>query len=154
LATTTIKTPVLVSDTAVCVASTTGITPGLGLFVDQELMSVVSLGLPSLGGTNVNVLRGRGGSATQQHSSGATVYIGQQDQFYSAPPVGAPGQSVLVTPYIDVVAGKVYYPQGDELPTYKGNTTYTHRWWQEVTNTPGYGALGIRTTTQTPPTSN
>lgn len=156
LSTTTLVAPVAPDSTSIVVASTTGISEGLGLFADAELMSVVSIGLPTRGGTAVNVLRGRGGSTSQNHSSGATVYIGRSDQFYSQDPVGAPGAVVLVSPWINVTNGRVWLPQGDELPLSGGpqGQTNTSRWWQQVVTTYGQGDLGIRTATQSPTTSN
>ena len=153
LASTTLAAVVNESDTAVNVASTTGISKGIGLFVENELMSVVSVGLPSGNGTMVNVLRGRGATAQRRHSNGATVYIGRPDQFYSTDPVGTPGTVVQVSPYINTTNGTVWFPQGDEVPG-SSNTSPQPRWWQLVTNTPGIGDLGVRTTTQTPTSSN
>ena len=155
LSSTTLMAPAEVGDTAVCVASTTGITPGLQLFVDQELMSVVSVGLASLGGTLVNVLRGRGATGTQRHSNGATVWLAQGYQTYSQDPIGAPGEIVEVTPYINTQNGTMWIPQGDDAPSLSGNNTSPSvRWWQQVTPTHGITSLGVRTSSTDPLVSN
>lgn len=130
-------------DRAVCVASVTNIAPGLQLWVDQELMGVVSLGLPSTGGTMVNVLRGRAGTASAYHSNGAVVFIGRGDQFYAVDPKGAPIDNIPVSPYINTTNGTMWLAEGDEIPG-------TTRWWQPVTQSYDFGALGVRTTTQVP----
>jgi DNA processing protein len=59
LATTTLAEPVDASAGSIKVASTSSLTAGIRLFVDRELMSVVSLGL----GSRVNVARGVDGIA-------------------------------------------------------------------------------------------
>jgi hypothetical protein len=153
LSTTNLLASANAQDTAVCVASTANITPGLQLFVDQELMKVVSLGLPSRGGTMVNVLRGRGGAGAHRHSNGATVYIGRGDQFYSYDPVGAPGSVVLVSPHINTLNGNIWFAQGDDVPPVMGNTSPSVRWWQLATTTYGNTSLGVATTTQSPTSS-
>jgi hypothetical protein len=130
LSTTTLAQSVGSGDRQVKVLSTSGLIPGLRLFVDGELMTVVSLGIDSW----VNVLRGVDGSAAQAHSSGNTIFIGRGDQFYSSDPTGEPPAAVPVDPYINVINGAVFYAQGDSL---------TKRWWQKRTTTYEIGALGI-----------
>lgn len=96
LSTTTLSVYVGLMDGQIRVASTSGILPKDRLWIDRELMGVISLG-PS---TLVNVLRGVGGTSASAHSSSAVVTIGRGDQFYSCDPVGAPASSVSVQPYI------------------------------------------------------
>lgn len=145
LSSTTLKTNCAASDTAVQLTSTTGVTVNnlttLRFWVDRELMTVVSLGL----GTWVNVLRGSDGSIASAHGSSATVYIGRADQFQSSDPVGTPPSPVLVSPWINVLTGTIWLAEGDESGPSAGA-----RFWQIVTNVPGTGSLGVRTTTQTP----
>jgi hypothetical protein len=71
LSTTTLAAAVTVTDGQVKVVSTAGIVPGLRLYIDQELLTVVSLGI----GTAVTVRRGVDGTATTAHASTATVRI-------------------------------------------------------------------------------
>lgn len=145
LSATTLKTTCAAGDTAVQLASTTGLTVNnvttLRLWIDRELLTVISLGL----GTWVNVLRGSDGSIASAHGSSAVVYIGRADQFYAADPIGLPPSPVLVSPWINVLTGTMWLAEGDELGPSAGA-----RFWQAVTNVPGTGALGVRTTTQNP----
>jgi len=135
LATTTLLVQAVVTDSAVQVASTAGITPGLRLYIDQELMAVVSLGI----GTSVNVLRGVDGTATAAHASSATVTIGRADQFYTQDPIGPP-LIVEVTPWINVVTGTQWTPQGDTT-----GPNASAQWWAKMETTHAVGALGVRT---------
>lgn len=144
LSTTTLSTPVGTSEKQIEVASTSGLTEGTRLWIDRELMSVVSLGV----GNWVNVRRGVDGTNASAHASTATVYIGRADQFYSSDPVGSPPDAVLVSPYINTRSGEVWFAQGDVLPT--GQAI---RWWQRQTTTYETGPLGIRTTTLDPSSS-
>lgn len=130
LSTTTLAANVGAGDRQVKVLSTSGLIPGLRLFCDGELMTVVSLGVDPW----VNVLRGVDGSAAQAHSSGNTIFIGRGDQFYSVDPSGAPPESIPVDPYINVINGSVFYAQGD---------TFGKRWWQKRSTAYEIGALGI-----------
>ena len=144
LSTTTLNEGVGSTERSVKVASTSGLTSGLRLFVDGELMTVVSLGVDPW----VNVLRGVDGTAAQHHDSGATIYIGRADQFFSSDPVGAPREVIPVSPHINVINGSVWFAQGDELPAGSAQ-----RWWQKQSTTFGVGALGVRTTTLDPTSS-
>ena len=142
LSTTTLQAGVGSGDRQVLVASTSGLTPGVRLFADSELMSVVSLGVSNW----VNVLRGVDGSAAQHHDSGATITIGRADQFHSTDPTGAPPEAIPVSPYINVINGAVWFAQGDANSAGK-------RWWQKQTTTYGTGALGVRTSELSPESS-
>lgn len=135
LTTTTLSVAVAVNDTAIQVASTSGITPGVRLYVDRELMSVVSLGI----GTSVNVKRGVDGTATTAHASSITVTIGRADQFYTQDPIGPP-LIVEVTPWINVVSGVQWTAQGDAT-----GPNATAQWWAKMETTRAVGALGVRT---------
>lgn len=125
--------------------SVSGILPGYRLWIDRELMSVLRL-IP--GSERLQVQRGVDGTAAAEHSSSATVTIGTPDQFYSRDPVGAPSSAIPVSPWINVLNGKVWYAQGDSVPDGQ-----TYRWWQEVSQTYGIGALGVRTQTSAPTSS-
>ncbi len=113
LSSTTLSQNVDRASTSVTLASTSGVLPGLRLYCEGELMAVQSLGV----GTNVNVRRGVDGTPGAPHSSTATVYIGQADQFYSQDPVGRPSGATAVSPYINAINGTVWLAQGDVLPT-------------------------------------
>ena len=102
----------------------------------------------TIGDYRVRVGRGVDGTAAAPHSSSAQVTIGKADQFYAVDPVGAPGEVVLISPWINVINGKVWYAQGDALPS-----GLTNRWWQEVTTTYGFGGLGIRSSESAPTSS-
>lgn len=129
----------------ITLSSVSGVNRGTCLWIDRELMRVVSL----ISGSNrVKVARGIGGSSASPHSSSATVTIGRADQFYSVDPVGSPDVVILVSPYINTVNGKVFLAQGDA-----NSASENYRWWQEVTNTYGQGSLGIRTQESAPTSS-
>jgi hypothetical protein len=138
LATTTLSTAVEPNDSAVILASLEGITPGLRLYVDQELMGVRSIGI----GTTVHVFRGVDGTATTRHASSRTVTIGRADQFYDHDPIGPPPAQLLVTPWINVLTGAQWTAQGDET-----GADAAGRWWAKTEHTHGVGSLGVRTTT-------
>lgn len=121
--------------------SVSGVRPGMCLWLDGELCCVTSM-LPE---TWVSVRRGQGGSSARPHVSSVTVYIGSAEQFYASDPVGRPPDPVLVSPWINVVNGKVWYAQGDAEPI-----GISDRWWQHQTLTRDVGALGVRTTTPFP----
>ena len=144
LSTTTLALSVGASDRQINVSSTSGLTPGIQLFVKDELMEVVSLGI----GNWVKVLRGRAGTAAVPHDSTAVVYIGRADQFYEADPVGAPPNSIAVSPHINVTTGSVWFARGDTLPG-----EFAKRWWQKQTTTYSEGALGVTIETKDPTAS-
>jgi hypothetical protein len=144
LSTTTLSAPVGSSDNQIKLASTSGIFTGYRLYLDGELVRVVSLGIDPW----VNVTRGVDGTRGAAHPSGVTVYIGEAHQFYTKDPVGRPAEAIPVSPYINVVNGSVWFAQGDVLPIGQGT-----RWWQKETVTRSVGALGVRTTTLDPESS-
>ena len=145
LSTTTLTNGIDSRDQEFRLDSYSGIVPGYRLFVDRELCTVV---LVRSDGNGVRVIRGVDGTAASSHSSSAVVTIGKADQFYQSDPVGAPAEATEVAPYINARNGKIYYAQGDSQPT-----GVTYRWWQDVTQTYGLGALGIRTQTAAPTSS-
>jgi hypothetical protein len=115
---------------------------GTGLWIEQELMKVQEV-LSDPIGVKYRVQRGQGGSSSQPHSSMVHVTIGSLDKFYTRDPKGRPSEAVLVSPWINTVSGRVWFPQGDSL-------SVSERYWQEVTNTYGIGPLGIRTESSSP----
>lgn len=146
-ATTTLSTTGLVvelksNETQVKVVSTSGLTPGMALFCEGELMTVVSLGVDPW----VNVKRGVGGAPATYHEPGATIYIGRPDQFYMVDPTGSPVENILVSPYINTVNGTIWFAQGDSLEG-------AYRWWQKQQTVYGVGPLGVRTYTLDPTSS-
>lgn len=145
LSTTSLALECSARDIAIQLASTTGIVPGLFLYLQGELMRVRSLGLSGA----VNVERGQDGTTGSPHSAAAAVYVGRGDQFYEQDPIGRPFLAVAVTPYINVRNGTLWIPQGDEV-----GPSRMARYWQNVTTTYGIGALGIRTQTAAPTVSS
>jgi hypothetical protein len=145
LGTTTLGAPVGPSDDEIKVASTSGIRTGMRLFVSGELMEVLRLGVDPF----VKVRRGVDSTRSVAHPSAATVYVGQAHQFYTRDPVGRPPAAIEVSPWINVLNGKVWFAQGDTMP---GATA--DRWWQEQAVARGTSALGVRTATYDPTTSS
>lgn len=144
LSSTTFVQTVEPSDSKVVLASTSGITPGVRLFADRELMQVLSLtGV----GNEVVLRRGVDGTSASRHATLAPVYIGRADQFYDSDPRGLPPVTLLVYPYINVVTGVLWVAQGDEAGP--GNAG---RMWAPVTVAEAQGALGINVITTTTPT--
>jgi hypothetical protein len=144
LSTTTLAEAVGPSAKAIKLTSTAGVLPGMFLFLDGELMRVVSLGVDPW----VNVLRGQDATPAANHVSLVTVYIGRGDQFYGSDPVGRPPAAIAVSPWINVRNGKVFFAQGDTLPE-----AHADRWWQAQETEFGIGALGVRTKTRNPESS-
>lgn len=146
LSSTTLAVGVDAAATRIKVASTTGMVANTRLYVGAypsgELMRVDRIDVDPW----VVVTRGVDGSKVSPHAIGDTVYVGRADQFYSTPPVGRPDGAIAVSPYIDVVAGKVYFAQGD-------TGTQSVRWWVEQTTVRTVSALGVYTTTTTPTSS-
>jgi hypothetical protein len=136
LTTTTLSTQVGASDASVFVASTSGMTPGVRLFVDGELLSMLRFGV---GTREVVVLRGVDGTSTQAHAPGSEVTIGRGDQFYMADPVGRPPNPVDIAPWINLVNGRRWVAQGDEA----GPGAQLRSWALE-TDAAAIGSLGIR----------
>ena len=131
LSSTTLDSGVTPSQRSVRVASTSGLIPGLALFCDGELMSVVSLGIDP----EINVIRGIGGTRATDHDGGATVYIGRPDQFFAYDPSGRPPAAIPVTPHINVLNGSVWFASG--------NPQGLRRWEKQEVSVQ-VGALGIR----------
>ncbi len=144
LATTTLALSAGASDRQINVLSTSGLTPGIQLFIRGELMEVVSLGIDPW----VKVLRGRGGTASVPHDSGSTIYVGSPEQFFDGDPVGSPENAIAVSPYISLTTGSIWFARGDTLPG-----EYAKRWWQKQTTTYSEGALGVSIETKDPTAS-
>lgn len=146
-ATVTLATAILTgavgpSDGRISVSSTAGMTPGVRLYVDGEVMAFLRLDVDPW----VFVSRGVDGTYASPHASNLTIYIGRADQFYQGPPTGTPLSVIPVSPYIDTLNSKVYFAQGDATGT-------ANRWWQVATTTYAEGALGARTATTDPSAS-
>lgn len=141
LSSTTLAQPISATADLIKVSSTTGILPGLRLFVDGELMSVVSLQVDPW----IKVLRGRDGTASAAHLETSQVWIGRGDQFFDQDPTGLPPAATPVSPYINVRNGSVWFTQGDDVPS--GQSL---RWWQKQTTTYDQSSLGVRTVTPSP----
>lgn len=144
LATTTFLTNVGATDTQVNLASTSGIVPGVGLFVDRELMKVERLtGI----GNMATVLRGQEGTATRAHGTLATIFLAQGWQLYASDPQGLPGPNAIANPHINVANGTIWVIQGDDVGPMTGA-----RSWQQVTSLESFGAFGVRNLATTTPT--
>jgi hypothetical protein len=108
---TTIASPLSLTNTVVAVTSATGITvtPQTMLFVsgmnDHELMNVVAVN-----GTNITVQRAINGTLQSAHNTGATLWVGPPAQFQVNGPPGGQCQATLVPylPWIDVNTGLTY----------------------------------------------
>lgn len=143
LATTALAADVGAGDTLWTLTSTSGVTPGVRLFVGRELVAVDRLtGI----GTQVIVRRGIDGSLATPHVTADTVYIGRGDQFYSVDPFGQPPNPIAVYPYINVVTGTLWGVQGDDV-----GAGAAARTWAPITTTQSIGALGVRVNTTTVP---
>ena len=147
LSTTTLQESVSATAKQIKVASTSGLTDGMRLYIDRELMLYVSSGVSAGNYTQVNVRRGVDGTTATPHSSTATITIGRGDQFYDSDPTGAPGETIPVSPYINLINGKVWFARGSVGP---GETV---RWWQEQTTTYSVGPLGVLISSSDPTAS-
>ena len=76
----------------------------------------------------------------------ALVTIGAAHQLYSSDPLGSPAPAIPVSPYINVINGKVWLAQADAMDL-------AYRWWQEVTTTYVIGPVGVRTSSSAPTSS-
>lgn len=83
LVATTLSGAVAIDQNSIAVASATGFSAGNFVRIDDEIMEVAA---DYSSGTTVNVLRGREGTATQAHASGAAVIVGTGAEFASAHP--------------------------------------------------------------------
>jgi hypothetical protein len=144
LATTTLAATLDAKSQFVKLASTSGVRPGMCLFLDGELTKVISLDVDPW----VRVLRGQDGSKAITHSSGVAVYAGDGGQFYQYDPVGRPPETFEVSPWINVQNGAVWFAQGDNDPV-----GLADRWWQLQTTSYDQGPLGIRVKTLNPASS-
>ncbi len=136
LASTTFTSPVLAGDTIVYLASTSGVSRGIGLFSADELMVVEYVDGVNSG---VHVRRGCEGTATRAHSPLEIVWIAQLNQLYQTDPVGVPSVGVYVLPHINVVNGTVWTVQGND-----SGDGAQDRSWQLITNVQFAGSLGVR----------
>ena len=143
LAQTTLAEGCDAAQTRIKLTSTAGVLPGLKLYTDGEVLAVMRLDIDPW----VQVRRGSCSTAAMSHYAGSIVYIGRDDQFFQGPPVGRPAPSIPVSPYIDVVGGKIYFAQGDAVPA------GTLRWWQAQTQTATVGPLGVRSISFDPTSS-
>ena len=88
LATTTLSSAVVVTDTSIVVASATSVAAGRLVLVDGEFMQVTQ---DYVSGTTVNVVRGQNGTVTTTHAASANVTHGAAADFT----VPSPGTSNL-----------------------------------------------------------
>jgi hypothetical protein len=86
--TTTLAGPVAITSTAIVVTSTAGFASGKLIRIDDEMLQIQQ-GYTA-GSTTVPVLRGRDGTPTQTHPTGANVVVGFATDFALQP---APGMN-------------------------------------------------------------
>lgn len=106
---TTTTAAIAVGDTVLALTSVTGISApttlavGTRLMIDQEIMDVKAI-------SSLNVTVGRVPSRNAAHVSGAIVYAGAPNLFYSVdPPLGACTlTSTFVTPWINNTNGNIW----------------------------------------------
>lgn len=152
LSSTTLAAAVMADDDRVKLDSTSGVLPGLSLYVQDAAGRGEQMSVLSVAGSFVKVIRGVGATKTGAHAPGLTVWVARPDQLYVQDPSGEPADSVLVSPYINTKTGDVFFAQGDALPV-QGTTALTARWWQKQTTVFDVGALGVRTTVLSPTSS-
>ena len=89
---------------AIVVASATGFTANTtSLFVDKEFMSI-----EAVNGTTITVIRGAFGTKAALHNSGATLYVGPSNYFFSSDVSGGcTSTNLLVLPFINTNNGKI-----------------------------------------------
>ena len=149
LATTSLALPLGEKDTLVHLVSGSGVVPGIRLYLDRELLTVVGPAPANASGAvSFVVLRGREGTQSKMHDSSTLVYIGRGDQFYEQDPEGSPLEAIPVSPWINVRNGRVWLAQGDDAPP-----GACYRWWQVQTVTYSVGSGGVRTMTLSPTVS-
>ena len=106
LGSTTLSAAIAANQQTFSVASATNISvsPATAIYVDQELMYVLSVS-----GTRITVARGQNGTAAVAHPSGAYVLSGRPDMFVTVAPKGAcTTASTYVTPVVNVITGYQY----------------------------------------------
>lgn len=138
LNTTSFAVTVEPSDQIITFADTTNLSSTnatqLCVYVDNELIRLVR---PTTG-SQWAVRRGIGGTAASRHATNVVVWIGRADQFYDTDPIGLPLNEIAVYPYINVLNGSIWVPEGDETAS-----GLQARIWSKVTRSIDPGALGI-----------
>ena len=142
LSSTTLPQEIARDQNEIKLASASGLVAGQRLYVDRESMEVVRVLVDPF----VLVRRGRDGTGGARHANGATVWIAEAYQLYQRDPQGLPQTELLVSPWINVLTGDLWFAQGDVVPG-------TARWWQKQLATYSVGALGVRVTTLDPTSS-
>lgn len=142
LASVTLARPIGRDDSEVFLSSLSGLKPGQRLYVDRESMEFIrDLGDRALVG------RGRDGTGAATHANGSVVWVANPNELYEYDPQGLPPTELLVSPWINVRTGDVFFAQGDAVGA--GASTIQRHWVKQITTwTPG--ALGIVTVTQDP----
>ena len=95
LATTTLSSAVVVTDTSIVVASATSVAAGRIVLVDGEFMQVTQ---DYVSGTTVNVVRGQNGTVTAAHAASANVTHGAAADF-TVPSAGTANLKPGVIPF-------------------------------------------------------
>lgn len=146
LSSTTLPEPLSRDANEVKLTSTSGVLPGMRLYVDKESMEVVRL----LTSPWVYCKRGQDGTGGAIHPNGAIVWIAEAYQLYQRDPTGLPLTELLVSPWINTLTGDVFFARGDAVGA--GATTNLRHWVKQTT-TWTEGALGIVTISQDPSAS-
>ena len=145
LSSTTLPAAIGSSDGEIRLASASGVLAGMRLYVDREAMTVIALAVDPW----VKVRRGTDGTGGAAHANGATAWIANGHELYTRDPQGLPPSELLVSPWINVLTGDLWFAQGDVV----GPDGANQRWWQKQTATYSIGALGVRIKTLDPTVS-
>lgn len=106
------------------------------LYVDQEVMFVTGVS-----GKFITVTRGYNSTQGVTHGSGAVVWVGTPQQFFTLPPQGSCTAANTVNPYIDVINGQFWFCDsgtGNWLPVFSTGSI-----------TPAASSAAIQTAAQT-----
>jgi len=104
LASTTLSAAITATTTSIPLASTANVSVGQKLFIDAELTGQIT----AVSSTAATVSRDPTSSPTS-HASGATVWIGQPNQFFLGdPPMGTAVASTSPNPWVNAFDGRVW----------------------------------------------
>lgn len=121
---TTLSAAAASSDQTVTVASATGIIaadlkPNTYLFIDKEAMRV-----KTVSGTLIGVERGAEGTRITDHASGARVWLGPPESFYTGEPAGSCTASAeRYHPRVVITTGNVFSCMDGEYRKFEGSST-------------------------------
>lgn len=125
-----------ISAPAPLTGNVTGAQTQTVLYIDQEEMFVTGVS-----GKFITVTRGYNSTQAVTHGSGAVVWAGTPQQFYTIPPAGSCTVANTVNPYIDVLNGQFWLCDsgtGNWLPVFSTGSI-----------TPAASSAAIQTAAQT-----